>query len=90
MSPQWEIDLILNIWFTCLRLNLSCTIHSRTPIKSKIGGKILSQNYVNQALTSFQLILNPFFMKPYALLHPASWSNMLKIKFSKQILILVL
>ena len=39
---------------------------------------------------SFQLILNPLFIKPYLILHPASWINMLKMKFSKQVLILVL
>ena len=50
MSTQWEIDLILNIRFTCIRLKLSCTIYPRTPIKSKIGGKILSQKH---AKTSF-------------------------------------
>ena len=46
MSTQWEIDLILNIWFTCIRLKLSCTINSHTSIKSKIGGKTFSQKHV--------------------------------------------
>ena len=46
MSTQWEINLILNIWFMCLRLKLSCTIHPCTPIKSKIVGKIFSQKQV--------------------------------------------
>ena len=45
MSTQWEIDLILNMIYL-QRLNLSCTIDLRTPIKSKIGGKILSRKYV--------------------------------------------
>ena len=44
-SYKAEIDLILNIWFTCIRLKLSCTIHPHTLIKSKIGGKILSQKH---------------------------------------------
>ena len=43
MSTQWEIDLILNIRFTCIRMKLSRTINSHTPTKSKIGGKIVSQ-----------------------------------------------
>ena len=42
MPTQQEIDLILNIWFTCIKLSLSYTIHPRTPIKSKSGGKKLS------------------------------------------------
>ena len=50
MSTQWEIDLILNILFTCIRLNFSGTIHSRTTIESKTGGKILPQKHVK---TSF-------------------------------------
>ena len=45
MSTQWKIDLILNMIYL-QRLNLSCTIDLRTPIKSKIGGKILSRKYV--------------------------------------------
>ena len=45
MSTQWETDLILNMIYL-QRLNLSCTIDPRTPIKSKIGGKILSQKHV--------------------------------------------
>ena len=40
-----EIDLIHDIWFTCIRMKLSCTFYPRTPIKSKIGGKILSQKH---------------------------------------------
>ena len=42
MSTQCkaEIDLILS---TCIWLKLSGTIYPRTPMKSKIGGKILSQ-----------------------------------------------
>ena len=49
MSTQCkaEIDLILS---TCTRLKLSGTIFPRTPMKSKIGGKILSQKHVNKAL----------------------------------------
>ena len=50
MSTQWEIDLIFNIWFTCIRQKLSCTIHPGTLIKSKTSGKILSQKH---AKTSF-------------------------------------
>ena len=42
MPVQWEIDLILSILFTYIRLNLSCTIHPRSPIRSKIGGKDVS------------------------------------------------
>ena len=45
MSTQWETDLILNMIYL-QRLNLSCTIDPRTPIKIKIGGKILSQKHV--------------------------------------------
>ena len=45
MSTQWKINLILNIRFTCIGLNLSCTINTIIPIKSKIGGKIFSKNY---------------------------------------------
>ena len=48
MSTQWEIDLILNIWFNCIRLKLSCTINPHTPIKSKIGGKIFSQKIIRK------------------------------------------
>ena len=33
MSTQWEIDLILNMRFTCIRLTLSYSIPPRTPIK---------------------------------------------------------
>ena len=50
MSTQWEIDLILNILFTCIRLIFSGTIHSRTTIERKTVGKILSQKH---AKTSF-------------------------------------
>ena len=50
MSTQLEIDIILNIWFTCIRLKLSWTIHPCILIKSKIGGKIVSQKH---AKTSF-------------------------------------
>ena len=31
---------------TCKRIKLSCTFYPRSPIKSKIGGKILFQKYV--------------------------------------------
>ena len=60
MSTQWDIDLILNI-FTCMRLNLSYTIHPRTPIKSKIGGKILSQYYVKTSFYKFSTNSKPPF-----------------------------
>ena len=43
MSRQWEIDIIVNVWFTCIMMKLSCTFYPYTPIKTKIGGKILSQ-----------------------------------------------
>ena len=33
MFKQWEIDRILNIWFTCIRMKLSCTFYPRTLIK---------------------------------------------------------
>ena len=42
MSTQWEVDLILNISFTCIRLNLSCSIRPCTPIKKKTVAKYLS------------------------------------------------
>ena len=48
MSTQWEIDLILNVWFTCIRLKLSFTIHPRTLMKSKIGGKNFLKNMSKQ------------------------------------------
>ena len=39
---QCEIDLILYIWFTCIRLNLSSTIHPHTPIEVKEVAKNVS------------------------------------------------
>ena len=48
MFTEWEIDLIVNNRFTCIRLNLLSTIHHCTPIKSKIGGKILSQRHAKR------------------------------------------
>ena len=53
MPTQWEIDLTLKIRFTCIRLNLSYTIHPRTHIKGKTGCKILSQNYVKISFYEF-------------------------------------
>ena len=50
MSTQWEIDIVFNIWFICIRMKLSYIFYPRTPIKSKISGKILSQKH---AKTSF-------------------------------------
>ena len=44
MSAQWEIDLILNMWFTYIRLKLSCTIQPHTLIKSKIVTKYVLKN----------------------------------------------
>ena len=38
--------------FACMRINVSCTFYSRTPIKSKSGGKILFKKHVK---TSFLL-----------------------------------
>ena len=38
--------------FACIRINVSCTFYSHTPIKSKSGGKILFQKHVK---TSFFL-----------------------------------
>ena len=44
MFRQWEINIILNIWFIYVRLKLSCTIYPHNLIRSKIGGKMtLSQ-----------------------------------------------
>ena len=56
MSTQWETDLIFHISFTSIRLNLSCTIHPRTPIKGKIGGKILFQKHVKTSCYSHSLV----------------------------------
>ena len=41
--------------FTCIRIKLSCTFYPRSPIKSKIDGKILFQKHVK---TSLSLIFN--------------------------------
>ena len=58
-----NIETLLNVRFTCKRLNLSCTIHLNTPIQSKIGSKILSQNYVKtrfyRHFSSLKLFLGP-------------------------------
>ena len=53
MSTQCEIGFFLNISFTGIRLKLSCNIWPQTAIKSKIGGKILSQKH---SKTSFIVI----------------------------------
>ena len=45
-STPWEIDIILNILFTCIRMKLSYTFYSRTPFKSKIGSKILFKEHL--------------------------------------------
>ena len=51
-----EIDINLNIWFTCIRMKLSWTFSPYTPIQNKIGGKILSQNLLKQGfIANFQL-----------------------------------
>ena len=50
MSTQWENDLIFNIWFTFIRLRLSCTINPRTPIKSKLVAKYFLKNMPKQAV----------------------------------------
>ena len=47
-----EVDLILNIRFTRIRLKLPCTIYPHTPIKSKIGGKVLSKKICQNKLLS--------------------------------------
>ena len=41
---QWEIDLILNIWFTCKRLNLSRIIYPALPLKVKLVAKYFLKN----------------------------------------------
>ena len=56
MTTQWEIDLILNMWFTCISLNLSCIIQPHAPIKSKIGDKILSQKHVKTSFYRYFLV----------------------------------
>ena len=55
MFTQWKIDLILNIWFICIRLKLSYIIDPSTPIKIKVDGKIFSQIYEKQV---FLLLFN--------------------------------
>ena len=56
MTTQWEIDLILDMWFTCISLKLSCIIQPHAPIKSKIGDKILSQKHVKTSFYRYFLV----------------------------------
>ena len=43
MSTQWEIDIILNIWFTCIRLNFYYALFiPALPLKVKVGAKNVS------------------------------------------------
>ena len=65
-------------------------MHYSLPLKVKLVAKFFVKIMSKQTFTSFQLTLNPLLIKLYPLLHPVSWSNMLKMKFSKQVLILVL
>ena len=50
MSTQWDIDLICNLSFTCMRLKLSCTIHPHTSLKIKLMAKYFLKNMIEQAL----------------------------------------
>ena len=52
MCTQWEIGLILNIWFTCKSGSYHALFTHTLPIKSKIGGKILSQKHAKNKLSS--------------------------------------
>ena len=65
-------------------------MHYSLPLKVKLVPKFFVKIMSKQTFTSFQLTLNPLLIKLYPLLHPVFWSNMLKMKFSKQVLILVL
>ena len=64
-------------------------MHYSLPLKVKLVAKFFVKIMSKQTFTSFQLTLNPLLIKLYPLLHPV-WSNMLRMKFSKQVLILVL
>ena len=53
MSTQREIDVIM----ICLYMGeLSCTIQPCTNIKSKTGGKILSQKHVKTSFYRYYLV----------------------------------
>ena len=44
MSTQWEIDLILNIWFTCIKLNYHALFKPAPPSKVKLVAKYFLKN----------------------------------------------
>ena len=50
--------------FACIRITLSCTFYSWTPIKSKIGGKILFQKHVKTSFLSPTFNLVKFSLRP--------------------------
>ena len=78
MSTQWEINLILNKSFTCIRLKLSSTINPHTCIKSKIGGKIHSQK------TCQNKLLSPLFNSAKLSFSPGSFQLICGVKYLKK------
>ena len=50
--------------FACMRLNLSCTFYSRTPIKSTIGSKVFFQKHVKPSFLSPIFNLVKFSLRP--------------------------
>ena len=50
--------------FACITIKLSCTFYSHTPIKSKIGGKILFQKHVKISFLSPTFNLVKYSLRP--------------------------
>ena len=49
MPSEWDTDLFLNIWFTCIRVKLSCTVNPHTPIRVELVAKYFRKNMQQQA-----------------------------------------